>query len=76
MACLLFVVGLVMCMNCDTYTEGLWGIQAYSNSYMFSWVLMVISFPGVVYEFFAYASNKSKANQYEQMSLSDFAKTK
>lgn len=76
MACLLFVVGLAMCMNCDTYTEGLWGIQAYSNSYMFSWVLMVISFPGVVYEFFAYASNKSKANQYEQMSLSDFAKTK
>ena len=76
MACLLFVVGLVMCMNSDTYTEGLWGIQAYSNSYMFSWVLMVISFPGVVYEFLAYASNKSKANQYEQMSLSDFAKTK
>ena len=76
MACLLFVSGLVLCINCDTYTDSFLGIQMVSNSVLFSCVLMFISFPGVVYEIYSYASNKSKANQYEQMSLSDFAKTK
>lgn len=74
MACLLFVIGLVLCMNCETYTEGLWGIQIFTNSYIFSWFLMIISFPGIVYELFSYASNKSDASRYKQMSLSDFAK--
>lgn len=75
-ACVIFVIGLVLCMNGDTYTEGFMGMQAYSGSFIFSWFLMIISFPGIIYEVYSYGTNKNKANTYEQMSLSEFSATK
>ncbi len=76
-ACLIFVVGLIIFINCDhSYTETFWGIKEYSNTYLFSLFFMEISFPGIVYELIKYFSNKNKANKYQQMSLSDFVKNK
>lgn len=75
-ACVIFVVGLVLYMNGDTYTEGFMGMQVYTNSFIFSWVLMIISFPGIIYEVYSYGTNKNKANTYEQMSLSEFSAMK
>ena len=75
-ACIIFGIGLILCMNGDTYTEGFMGMQAYSNSFVFSWVLMIVSFPGIIYEVYSYSTNKNKASTYEQMSLSDFLATK
>lgn len=75
-ACIIFGIGLILCMNGDTYTEGFMGMQAYSSSFVFSWVLMIVSFPGIIYEVYSYSTNKNKASTYEQMSLSDFLATK
>ena len=75
-ACIIFGIGLILCMNGDTYTEGFMGMQAYSNSFVFSWVLMIVSFPGIIYEVYSYSTNKNKARTYEQLSLSDFLATK
>lgn len=75
-ACIIFGIGLILCMNGDTYTEGFMGMQAYSNFFVFSWVLMIVSFPGIIYEVYSYSTNKNKASTYEQMSLSDFLATK
>lgn len=75
-ACVIFGIGLILCLNTDTYTEGFMGMQAYSGSYIFSWFLMIVGIPGVVYEISMYTTNKSKANEYEQMSLSEFVTKK
>lgn len=75
-ACVIFVIGLVLCMNGDTYTEGFMGMQAYSSSFIFSWILMLVSFPGIIYEVYSYGTNKNKANTYEQMSLTEFSAIK
>ena len=75
-ACVIFSIGLILCLNTDTYTSGFMGMQALTSSYIFSWFLMIVSFPGVVYEISMYTVNKSKASTYEQMSLSDFLATK
>ena len=75
-ACIIFGIGLVLCMNGDTYTEGFMGMQAYSSSFIFSWILMIVSFPDIIYEVYSYGTNKNKANTYEQMSLSEFSATK
>lgn len=75
-AFVIFGLGLILCMNGDTYTEGFMGMQAYSSSFIFSWILMIVSFPGIIYELYSYGTNKNKANTYEQMSLSDFLATK
>lgn len=75
-ACIIFGIGLVISMNGETYTEGFMGMQAFSSSFIFSCFLMIVGFPGVVYEVYSYGTNKNKANTYEQMSLSDFLATK
>lgn len=75
-AFVIFGLGLILCMNGDIYTEGFMGMQAYSNSFVFSWILMIVGFPGIIYEVYSYSTNKNKASTYEQMSLSDFLATK
>lgn len=65
-SCIMFGVGFILCLSCDEE----------DFSYILSWMLMIISFPGIISNFRAYISNNNKAEQYKQMSLSEFISTK
>ncbi len=71
---LVFLGGLFICMTCEHYTEGFLGIQAFTGSYMFSWVLMGIGGLGAFGTGSSCASTYNKASELENAPIEDYAK--
>lgn len=66
--------GIFICMTCEHYTVGFLGIQAFTGSYMFSWVLMGIGGLGAFGTASSCASTYDKASELENAPIEDYAK--
>ena len=70
-----FLLGLLICMNCDHTTEGVFGLTAYTGSFMFSCFLI---FLGVALTFVfgvSWLTTYNMASTLESMSIEQYAKT-
>lgn len=71
---LAFLIGLMLCSSSNKYTEGIFGIQFYSWSYMFSWMIMFISGAITVLLGVSCYSLFKKAGLIKRMPLAEYAK--
>lgn len=70
-----FLLGLLICMNCEHTTEGVFGLTAYTGSFMFSCFLIFI---GVALTFafgVSWFTTYNIASNLESMSIEQYAKT-
>lgn len=69
-----FLGGLLVCTNCEHYTEGFLGIQSFTWSFMFSWVLMAIGGVGTFIAGSTSASTYNEASELENSPIEDYAR--
>jgi hypothetical protein len=68
------LIGLLIIATCEHSTIGVFGLQSYTWSFMFSCVLIFFGFLGVVVEGNAYYGKISEANEIDDMSIEEYAR--
>lgn len=71
---LVFGVGLLICLNCEHETEGFLGMKAFTWTYMFSWVVMLLGGGVSVMKFFSWMELRSNASEIENLTIQEYAK--
>ncbi len=68
------VVGLLISANCQHTESGFLGLESYTGTYMFAWVLMLAGGVGVLIEGISSYGSYSEASALDDMSIQEYAK--
>ncbi len=70
----IFFIGLLISMNCTKTEENFLGMESFTWTYMFSWLLIFAGILGAIIEGIFASDGYSQASYIEKMSLTKYAK--